>query len=83
MEISLNISINTPVRSQYSVFNAIQTQPEVDSSTGDLERWLKVAPEVGRLSIWELCKENLEGDFLRWEPWRIGRRDSGDGHLFP
>jgi len=31
-------------------------QPGVGSTTGDLERWLKGALEVGRLSLWERTK---------------------------
>jgi hypothetical protein len=58
-------------------------QPGVGSSTGDFERWLKVALEVGHFSLWELCEGNLEGGFPCWGPWRIGRKGSGDGHLFP
>jgi len=55
----------------------------VGSSTGDFERWLKGALEVRHFSLWELCEENLEGGLLCWEPWRIGRKGSGNGHLFP
>ena len=58
-------------------------QPGVGSSTRDFERWLKVALEVGHFSLWELCEGNLEGGFPCWGPWRIGRKGSGDGHLFP
>jgi len=58
-------------------------QPGVGSSTGDFERWLKGALEVGHLSLWELCKGNLEGGLPCWGPWRIGRKGSGEGHLFP
>jgi len=36
-------------------------QPGVGSSTGDFERWLKGALEVGCFSLWELCEGNLEG----------------------
>jgi len=36
-------------------------QPGVASATGDFERWLKGALEVGRFSQWELCEGNLEG----------------------
>jgi hypothetical protein len=39
-------------------------QPVVGSSIGDFERWLKGALEVGRLYLWELCEENLEGGLL-------------------
>ena len=39
--------------------------------------------EVERLSLWELCERNLEGRFLCWVNWGIGREGSGDGHLFP
>jgi hypothetical protein len=58
-------------------------QPEVGLSPGYLERWLKGVLEVGRFSLWELCEGNLEGGLPCWGPWRIGRRGSGDGHLFP
>ena len=58
-------------------------QPRLGSSTGDFERWLKVALEVGHFSLWELCEGNLEGGFPCWGPWRIGRKGSEDGHLFP
>jgi hypothetical protein len=46
-------------------------------------RWLKVALEVGRSSLWEICEGNLERGLPCWEPWRICRKGSGDGHLFP
>ena len=58
-------------------------QPGVDSSTGDFEIWLKGALEVGCLSLWELCEGNLEGGLPCWGPWKIGRKGSGDGDLFP
>jgi len=58
-------------------------QPGVGSSNGDLERWLKGALEVEHLSLWELCEGNLDGGLPCWGPWRIGRQDYGDGHLFP
>jgi len=35
------------------------------------------------LSLWELCEKNLEGGLPYWVPWRIGRKGSGNGHLFP
>jgi hypothetical protein len=54
-------------------------QPGVGLSTGDFERWLKGALEVGRLSLWELCEGNLEegssiGDFESWMKglWGMG-----------
>jgi hypothetical protein len=38
---------------------------------------------VGRFSLWELCERNLEGGLPYRRPWRIGRKGSGDCHLFP
>jgi len=58
-------------------------QPGVGSSTKDFKRWLKGALEVGCLSLLELCEGNLEGELSCWIPWRIGRKGSGDGCLFP
>jgi len=58
-------------------------QPGVGFSTGDFERWLKGALKMRHLSLWELCEENLEGGLLCWVPWRIGRKGSGNAHLFP
>jgi hypothetical protein len=58
-------------------------QPGVGSSTGDLERWLQGVVEVGRFSLWKLCEGNLEGGLRCRVPWKIGRKGSGDGHLFP
>jgi len=58
-------------------------QHRVGSSTGDFESWLKGALEVGGLSLGELCEGNLEGGFPCWVPWRIGRKGSGNGCLFP
>ena len=59
---------------------------EVGSFTRDFERWMKGALEVERLSLSlslrELCEGNLEVRLLYWGPWRICRKDSGDGHLF-
>ena len=55
----------------------------VGLSTGDFERWLKEALEVEHLSLWELCEGNLEGGLPCWGPWKMGRKGSGDGHLFP
>jgi len=43
-------------------------QPGVGSSTGDLERLLKGALDVERLSLWELCEGNLEGGLPCWRP---------------
>jgi len=43
-------------------------QPEVGSSTGDFERWLKGALELGRFSLWDLCEGNLEGGLPCWGP---------------
>ena len=37
-------------------------------TTGDLERRLKEALEVGRLSLWEHCEGNLEGGSLAGDP---------------
>ena len=48
-------------------------QPAVDLCTGDLQKCLKGFLEVGCFSLWGLCEWNLE----------IGRKVSGDGHLFP
>jgi hypothetical protein len=42
-----------------------------------------VALEVGHLSVWEIHEGNLEGGLPCWGPRRIGRKGSGDGHLFP
>jgi hypothetical protein len=58
-------------------------QTGVGSSTGDFKRRLKGALEVERLSLWDFCEGNLEGGLPCWEPWRIGRKGSGDEHLFP
>jgi hypothetical protein len=58
-------------------------QRGVDSFTEHFERWLKGALEVEHLSLWQLCEGNLEGGLPCWGPWRIGRKGSGDGHLFP
>ena len=60
-------------------------QNRVGSSTRGFERWLKKALEVERLSfsLWALCEGNLEGGLPCWGPWRIGRKSSGAGHLFP
>jgi len=49
----------------------------------DFEGWLKVNLEVGLLSLWEFREGNLEGGLPGWVPWRIGRRVSGEGHVFP
>jgi hypothetical protein len=57
-------------------------QPGVGSSAGDLEKWLKGAVGVEFLSLWELCEGNLEGGLPCWGPLGIGRKGSGDGHLF-
>jgi hypothetical protein len=43
-------------------------QPGVGSSTGDFEIWLKGALGVECLSLWELCKGNLEGGLPCWGP---------------
>jgi hypothetical protein len=40
----------------------------VGLSTGDFERWLKEALEVG------LCEGNVEGGLPCWGTWRIGRK---------
>jgi hypothetical protein len=37
----------------------------------------------GGASVWELCEGNLEGGLPCSGPWRIVRKDSGNGHLFP
>ena len=44
---------------------------------------MKGALQMGHFSLGELCEGNLEGGLPCWEPWRIGRKGSGDGHLFP
>jgi hypothetical protein len=49
---------------------------------GTFERWLKGALDVGHLPLWELCEGKQEGGFPCRGPWRIGRKRSGDGHLF-
>jgi len=59
-------------------------QPVVGSSTRDFERWVKGALGGGlSLSLWKLCEGNPEGGLPCWGPWTIGRKGSGDGHLFP
>jgi hypothetical protein len=45
------------------------------SYTRDFDRWVKGALE--------LCKGNLEERLTCWRPWRVNRKGSGDGHLFP
>jgi hypothetical protein len=67
----------------FSLHGGSVGQHEVGSSTGDCERWLKGALEVGHLSVWELCERNLEGGLPCWGPWRIGRKGSADEDLFP
>jgi len=65
--------------------------PPVGWSAGDFERWLKGALEVEclslslslSLSLRELCEWKVEGGLPCWEPWRIGRKGSGGGHIFP
>jgi len=57
-------------------------QPGVGSSTGDFDRWLKGALEVGHFTLWELCEGNLEGGLPCWGPWSIGSKGSGDGIYF-
>jgi hypothetical protein len=57
-------------------------QPGVGSSSGDLERCLK-GGSGGVASQWVLCEGNMEGGLPCWVPRRIGRKGSGDGHLFP
>jgi len=44
-----------------SLYRGSVEQPGVGSSTGNFEIWLKGALEVECLSLWELCKGNLEG----------------------
>ena len=51
-------------------------------STGNFERRMKGALKVGHFSLWELCEGNLEGGLPCWGHWRIGRKGSGDRHLF-
>jgi hypothetical protein len=58
-------------------------QPGVGSTTGDFERCLTGALELENLSLWEFCEGNLEGGLPCWGPRKIGRKGSGDGHLFP
>jgi hypothetical protein len=36
-------------------------RPGVGLSTGDFERWVILALEVGCLSLWVLCERKLEG----------------------
>jgi len=66
-----------------SLYGGSVGQPGVGYSTGDFERWLKGALELGHLSLWELCERNLEGVLPCWVPWRIGRKGSADGRLYP
>jgi hypothetical protein len=35
------------------------------------------------LTLRELWEGNLEGGLHYWGPWKIRRKGSGDGHLFP
>ena len=57
---------------------------EEGSSTGDFERRMKWALEVWCVSF---CGNSVKGTWregsLAGGPWRVGRRGSGDGHLFP
>jgi hypothetical protein len=59
-------------------------QPGVGSFAGDFEIWFKEAlgVECLSLSLWELCEGNLEGGLPCWGPLGIGRKGSGDRHLF-
>jgi hypothetical protein len=50
---------------------------EEGSTTRDFQRWLKGSLEVERLSLRELCEENLEGGLPCWGPWRIFRKVGG------
>jgi len=66
-----------------SLYGGSVGQPGVGLSTGDSERWLKGALEVECFSLsLSLSEGNLEGGLSCWGPWRIGRKGSGDGHLF-
>jgi len=40
-------------------------------------------PGRGHFCLCELYEGNLEGGFPCLGPWKIGRKCSGDGHLFP
>ena len=53
------------------------------SSTGDFERWLKVALEGGRFSLWELCEGALERGLPCWGPWREGSLAGDPGERAP
>jgi len=66
-------------RMSISLHGGSAVQPGVGPSTGDIERWLKVALEVGRFSLWEFCEGNVEGGLPCKEPWRIGRKGSVEG----
>jgi len=37
----------------------------------------------GGASLWELFEGNLEGGLPCWVPWKIGRKGSENGHIFP
>jgi hypothetical protein len=57
-------------------------QRGVCSTGGDFEIWLKGAIGVVCLCLWEFCEGNLEGGLPCWGPLEIGRKGSGDRHLF-
>jgi len=40
-----------------------------DPSNGNFERWMKRAPGMGRLSLYRLTAEGLEGGLLYWVLW--------------
>jgi hypothetical protein len=51
-----------------SPYGGSDGQPGVGSSTGDYEIWLKGALGVVRLSLWDLCEGNPEGELPCWGP---------------
>ena len=54
---------------------------EGGSFTRDFEGWIKGALRVERLSLRELSEGNLVGGLHYWGPWKICRKESGEGHL--
>jgi hypothetical protein len=67
----------------FSLHGGSDGQPGVGLSTGDFERRLKGALGVGRPFLWVLCERNLEGGLPCWVPLRVGRKGTGNRHLFP
>jgi hypothetical protein len=51
-----------------SLYGGSGGQSGVGSSTRDFEIWLKGALGVECLSLWDLCKGNLEGGLPCWGP---------------